>query len=365
MITVLNLIYLFTPKMEIEKNANRGIADFFIILFGGYFFFFVLVSFPSAATSLYVNRGFPSFHAPVAHEYFVPITLLYVVFAIGFFLLRMMRHKLSPVITVFCLAGLCIGFLLMIVFLMQLSKNFELLLQFQLGIIELYPEYLACLFLWLHPLNIIICIIRLARTAIAEAMERLKADPAPTHKNALVRICGKLLLHSGGWMLLGIFAMLPVLLWALGFVTIFGQTPDAVVRAFTQTCDWTFSQLEPPPPLEYSGHYLCTVALRGNAELVKPTRLGIRHGTRIVVNRQLCVANAIEEVMEEKTPWLHSFIRKIYDRRGFSLAQHIVTQRQANLVYLMMKPLEWIFVLILYTVDRNPENRIARQYTQT
>jgi hypothetical protein len=27
-----------------------------------------------------------------------------------------------------------------------------------------------------------------------------------------------------------------------------------------------------------------------------------------------------------------------------------------------MKPLEWTFLLILYSFDRKPENRIARQY---
>ncbi len=27
-----------------------------------------------------------------------------------------------------------------------------------------------------------------------------------------------------------------------------------------------------------------------------------------------------------------------------------------------MKPLEWMFLLTLYTFDRNPENRISKQY---
>ncbi|MCC6290269.1 MAG: hypothetical protein IT249_20515 [Chitinophagaceae bacterium] len=27
-----------------------------------------------------------------------------------------------------------------------------------------------------------------------------------------------------------------------------------------------------------------------------------------------------------------------------------------------MKPLEWIFLLVLYTFDKSPENRIAKQY---
>ena len=32
------------------------------------------------------------------------------------------------------------------------------------------------------------------------------------------------------------------------------------------------------------------------------------------------------------------------------------------MVYLLMKPLEWIFVFVLYLFDEKPEDRIGRQY---
>ena len=34
----------------------------------------------------------------------------------------------------------------------------------------------------------------------------------------------------------------------------------------------------------------------------------------------------------------------------------------ADAVYLIMKPLEWLFVAVLYLFDAKPEDRIARQY---
>jgi hypothetical protein len=34
----------------------------------------------------------------------------------------------------------------------------------------------------------------------------------------------------------------------------------------------------------------------------------------------------------------------------------------SNIIYVLMKPLEWIFIFVLYMADRNPENRIAQQY---
>ncbi|MGT2717203.1 DUF6688 family protein [Streptococcus oricebi] len=35
---------------------------------------------------------------------------------------------------------------------------------------------------------------------------------------------------------------------------------------------------------------------------------------------------------------------------------------QGSCHYLMMKPLEWFFLLVLYLIDIKPENRIALQY---
>ena len=35
---------------------------------------------------------------------------------------------------------------------------------------------------------------------------------------------------------------------------------------------------------------------------------------------------------------------------------------QADITYILMKPLEWIFLLVLYIFDVNPENRIVTQY---
>ena len=34
----------------------------------------------------------------------------------------------------------------------------------------------------------------------------------------------------------------------------------------------------------------------------------------------------------------------------------------ADVVYLLMKPLEWIFVFVLYLFDERPEDRICKQY---
>ena len=135
-----------------------------------------------------------------------------------------------------------------------------------------------------------------------------------------------------------------------------------MIRAWTETGDWRLSQQIPPPNVMFDEHYLCTVAAQGHPEVVKPLRTGVRNGHRVVVNRQLCVANAFEQILEERAAWLHGPIRRFYDRYGFPVARLIRSSQAADLVYYMMKPLEWLFLAVLYLVDEKPENRIAVQY---
>ena len=137
-----------------------------------------------------------------------------------------------------------------------------------------------------------------------------------------------------------------------------------MITAFTNTADWTLSQKIPPPRIDYDGHYLCTVAACGNEKLVKPIRAGKRHGQLIVVNRQLLVANAFEDLLKEKTPNFHKIVRGTYDKIGLPISKYINSKEKSNIVYILMKPLEWLFLIVLYTFDKNPENRISIQYTK-
>lgn len=61
-------------------------------------------------------------------------------------------------------------------------------------------------------------------------------------------------------------------------------------------------------------------------------------------------------------PKTHRRIRDFYDTYGFPLAKRIRSPYAADAVYFLMKPLEWIFLAVIYAVDVRPENRIAVQY---
>lgn len=157
--------------------------------------------------------------------------------------------------------------------------------------------------------------------------------------------------------------MFPLLGILIAILMLFGQAPDSVIKAFTETSDWNLSLRQAPQNVMYDEHYLCTVAAGGHEKVVKPIRLGRRHGHEVIVNRQLCIANAFEQVLEERTPGFHRALRHFYDTYGFPVARLIHSKYTADLVYFIMKPLEWIFLCVLYLTDAHPENRIAVQYT--
>ena len=162
-------------------------------------------------------------------------------------------------------------------------------------------------------------------------------------------------------MLLPIFIIITIIL------TLFGQHTDSLVKVFTDTATWHLSQkIHAPilPHVDHGGHYLCTVAANGSPNIVKPIRYGKRGGKRIIVNRQLLVANAFESLLEDYLPKFHKVIRRNYDKYGLDLSRKINTPRLSNLTYILMKPLEWLFLVCLYLFDVNPEKRISIQYAE-
>lgn len=147
---------------------------------------------------------------------------------------------------------------------------------------------------------------------------------------------------------------------------LFGQKPDSLIRAFTDTYQHGFSQLDHLcENVQCGGHFLCSVGANGHPKIVKPIRYGERNGRKIICTRQLLISNAFEELVQEKCPLVHKMIRHNYNKVGRLIHRYygIFNNKYiSDLVYICMKPLELLFLLILYTFDKKPENRIAKQY---
>ena len=182
------------------------------------------------------------------------------------------------------------------------------------------------------------------------------------YKNKFLNYLNNKLIDSqkrSTWILI---LFLPFLLIILCILMLFGQYPDSLVKVFTDTTTWTLSQKSHPPFLDHQGHYLCTVAACGSPKIVKPQRIGLRHGHPIIVNRQLSIANAFENIIETKFPKTHRIIRRNYDNYGYPLSKKITTRFGANLTYILMKPLEWFFLVFIYVFSMKPEELIKKQY---
>ena len=281
-------------------------------------------------------------YTPISLEHMPTILIIDNIAIASFLLLRFWSKKLSPIIASLCLSAVFLGIALSIVFLIQ----------------NIFSSHCNIMFT-LFPINYIICSIRLMMTSTKTFAQRIKDAE---YNNKFLQICQRFLNRSSSFLLISFLLSIPLLIIIIIILLLFGQQPDSIVKAFTETAEWSLSQKIPPPRIESDGHYLCTVAACGDEKVVKPIRAGKRHGNIIVVNRQLLVANAFEDLIAKRTPRLHKIVRSIYDKSGLPISKYITTKRRSNIVYYIMKPLEWFFVLVLYTFDTTPENRIHSQY---
>lgn len=279
-------------------------------------------------------------HTPIFLDS-LPTVLSFAALAIvGYLLLRFFPRKLlPPLLMVLAMSFLYIGMALCVLWCIQIWS-------------------IPALPLAILPVNCILIGLRTIRLVVHEEKQWLEEEPDRQKGKWLARI----LSHVSAWPVLALVAVLPVLGIVTAILVLFCQQPDDLIRAWTQTADWNLSQQTPPPNVRFDEHYLCTVAAGGHKKVVKPLRTGKRHGHEVLVNRQLCVANAFEQLLEERTPRFHRVVRGLYDKTGYPIAKHIRSPYLADIIYFLMKPLEWLFLLVLYLCDAKPENRIAVQY---
>lgn len=290
-------------------------------------------------------------HTPIYTGAWLTVFAVTLVAVIGYFAVNYIPlKKMPPLLLVLGLAAMYLGTIESVVWGIHVTKElpFDLLLL-------------------LPPFNYLLITARTVKCKMWEWRQMAEEDDSRMaqyqERKGIFSACNHFLSKAERWPLAAFVLMWPLLGILIGFLVLFGQRPDAVIKAFTETSDWNLSQRVAPQNIYYDEHYLCTVAAGGHKGIVKPKRLGVRHGHQVIVNRQLCVANAFEQVLEERTPGFHRAVRHFYDTYGFPVARMIQSKYTADLIYFLMKPLEWIFLIVLYLTDVNPESRIAIQYT--
>lgn len=302
------------------------------------------ITFRDYTEAIYINSW--EYHTPISPEYGWLLLIILIWFFISWICLSYSgrtKNLFPPLVTAFFIAGIYAGWILCIVYLIQIAGGMD------------FVWFYLCLL----PVNLVLLSVH-SMFSFTAFYGKLQAEVV--YSNPLLNQVNQFLAKGNRWLLSGLFFLVILLPAAVLLLELFGQRPDVLIKAFTETSDWTLSQQISPPPLTYDAHYLCTVSLRGHKKIVKPIRYGIRRGEKIVVNRQLCVANAFEQLIEERTPRLHRAVRNFYDKYGYPVSRHITTPLAADITYLIMKPLELVFLAVLYTVDKKPEDRIALQY---
>ncbi len=355
LLTLLNIYFLFKPKLGDNSRRVGHIVEYTTIVIGMIFvalyqdYHHALDEYSSVwfnvdyYTPLYVDQK----HTPIFTEAWPTLIAIIIVALVGYIILRVVPlTKQPPLVTVLSMSAVYMLIAFCVVFIVQTGGISEMI----------FP-------LCLYAFVLIIISLKVIREITGEWRNVHPADDATQFggKKPLLAL-NKILCKAGGLPIFALILALPLLGVIIAILVLTGQAPDAIIQAWTQTADWNLSQQIAPPNMEPEGHYLCTVAAGGHQKVVKPLRNGKRHGHDVIVNRQLCVANAFEQLIQERVPRFHKFIRGVYDKYGYPISRHIKSKTAADVVYFVMKPLEWVFLAVLYLCDTHPENRIAVQY---
>ena len=334
-------------KLFVKNDKERHMSDFFTPAFGGFCWLMLLAT--HEITGKYWNEPvyMGSLHEFLSSEYIDIIGIVTVFSIIAFLILIFLNPvKLTPFLSAFAISMSSVGLIIFLLINIQLMADYS------------FIDFMA----WLYYANLLLIFARRTKVHITENV-RIANDTERVYRSKFAEKLAEICSDISKMTAFCFMMILPIAVIIEVAYILMGQGADGFIKVFTDTADWTFSQQQPPPPLEHDGHYLCTVAAGGHKKLVKPLRYGKRGKNIILVNRQLAAANAFEDLIAEKLPRFHRKIRNFYNKYGYPISKHITTPLRADIVYILMKPLEWVFIFVLYAFDRQPENRIAVQYS--
>ena len=346
---IYKLLKIFRPQLS---NLNL-IIEFSVISFYLFsicsFIIFNLDTRPFHVAIDPLNNKYETF----AQKHSLVLYLFYFTFLVSAISIWLKNSKLPPLISVIFHSFLLIQTVISVFSIIQIVGRGEDDFHFSgEDPIEMALGYIIFI------LNIVISLLLFSRTINQE----ISISDRRNFKNSVLNNLNLFLSQSKNYYPAIIIFAFPIYLLVTLILILFGQDYNSMTKAFTETTTWGFSQQEHPPYLDHNGHYLCTVAACGNPKNVKPLFVGKRHHNPIIVNRQLQIANAFEELIEINFPKIHQIIRKNYDQYGYNLSRKINTKFYSDLTYYLMKPLEFFFLIFIYSFSLKPEILIQKQY---
>lgn len=354
LVVMTSISYGFVLLVKGEsKRFNRLISTFLVLVYCTSWLIFLIGlssnSFDYRVPIDPVDNGY----SPISKDHSFSFNTFFFLSAYSIYKVWRKGNYQPPLLLVIYIASIIIGIVINVILAIQLSSRND-------G--EQYIDSSGGQLMMVAPIvHIIVSLVLIFNTVKSESK---KADER-SFKNGFLNQLNNTIQRSKILPVWSLIALLPIFLIITLILILFGQEYDSLAKVFTETTTWHFSRETHPPYLDHQGHYLCTVAACGTPKVVKPIRLGLRNGEEIIVNRQLLIANAFEDLIMNKYPRIHKVVRRNYDRYGYPLSKDINTKLKSNLTFILMKPLEWVFLIYIYLNSERPEKLINEQYKMT
>jgi hypothetical protein len=120
-----------------------------------------------------------------------------------------------------------------------------------------------------------------------------------------------------------------------------------------------YAALPPEPPPDC---YIATAAARGHPQFVHAWMVQGADGKTIQVNLQLQRLKCAELALMAVNPRLHRRLRRIYDRAGKVLARCIQESLLADFAYFLLKPWEWLAMVLLRMIVPEIDSIAKKMY---
>lgn len=120
-----------------------------------------------------------------------------------------------------------------------------------------------------------------------------------------------------------------------------------------------YTRLPPQPPPDC---YITTAAAQGHSCIVGSQLIYCSDGKSMRVNGQLQHLKCVELALMAVNPSLHKVLRTMYDMVGKPLARRMTNPFVADVAYLLLKPMEWLSVVILKRIVPEIESLSRRMY---
>ena len=162
-------------------------------------------------------------HTPIFSEAAPTIIFIFAIGIAGYLYLRVRPlKKIPPLMAIISMSAMYLWVIEVLVFTVQVFKG------------DLSGDNLLDVYLLVYPVCII-CIV--ARTVISKVHEwqEYEMERTKIQSNPLLNFADKILSNSKLWPIYAIIFMFPLLGIIIGILLLFGQAPDSVIKAWTES----------------------------------------------------------------------------------------------------------------------------------